>query len=682
MTDEPEDPDDGEPAGTRPVNGARATAPSTQPTASRRSQLGAGLTIVPPMAVTDPRDAVLVDPQVPEHRRFCGNPDCGGRVGRSRDGRPARVTGYCPSCRHRFSFLPELRAGDVLAGQYKVFGCLAFGGLGWIYLAQDQNVDNRWVAVKGLIHRDDPEVAINERQYLALVQHALIVRIHNFVVHDGAPYIIMEYVGGKSLKAILDERRERNGDNADPLPLDQALAYVVEVLRALQHLHDRGLLYCDFKPENVIHTGDEIKLIDLGAVYPMSVDLTGERAALALYGTAGFQAPEVPTQGPSVASDLYTVARTLAVLTMDFAYRSTHLHSLPSAEDAPLLARHDSYHQLLRKGCAADPDDRFPSADEMRTQVLGVLREVMADIAAEQGTGRPPPIPSQFFGPLAVEGHTLSPEQLPRLLVDPSGDAGAGEVAGSGPRGVAVIVAEAEAWSDAGDLNRARAAIAELRRDHPRDWRSAWLEGVLAQAADDPVTAGEAFSRVLATFPGELAPKLALALAREHAGDHPTAERLYAVCARTDATYAAAAAFGIARVRVARGDDAGAARALEMVAPVERSYVEARRRRAELLARDASSLRDLAAALESVAAVSIETRDELRLRVAVLSAALRVIGDHGPDPYVRIAGASTDERSLRRALEHALRELARVAGRDERMSLVDRANRSRPWTWF
>ena len=119
---------------------------------------------------------------VPEDRRFC--PKCGAPVGRSRDGRPGRTEGFCPQCRTPFSFTPKLKPGDVVGGQYEVVGCLAHGGLGWIYLARDTNVSDRWVVLKGLLNTGDPDAyaaAVAERQFLAEVEHPLIVEIYNFV---------------------------------------------------------------------------------------------------------------------------------------------------------------------------------------------------------------------------------------------------------------------------------------------------------------------------------------------------------------------------------------------------------------------------------------------------------------------------------------------------------------------
>jgi hypothetical protein len=269
---------------------------------------------IPPVPYRDPASAILADPQVPESRRFCAS--CEQPVGRGQDGRAGLTEGWCRNCGTRFSFSPKLEPGDLVAGQYEMLGCLAFGGLGWIYLARDRNVSDRWVVLKGLLNTGDADAmaaAVAERQFLAQVEHPNIVRIYNFVQHadrrtgESAGYIVMEYVGGKSLKQILQDARSDGGS----VPLAHAIAYAVEVLPALGYLHDRGLVYCDFKPDNVIQTEEQLKLIDMGGV--RGVDSEGP-----IYGTVGYQAPEIGTDGPSVSSDLYTVARALAVLTFEF----------------------------------------------------------------------------------------------------------------------------------------------------------------------------------------------------------------------------------------------------------------------------------------------------------------------------------------------------------------------------
>ncbi len=201
----------------------------------------------------------------------------------------------------------------MVADQYEIKGCVAHGGLGWVYLAVDHNVNERPVVLKGLVHSGDAEaqaIAMAERQFLAEVVHPSIVKIFNFVEHPdshGEPvgYIVMEYVGGKSLKVPKGEK----------LPVSEAIAYVLEILPALGgYLHSIGLCYNDLKPENVMVTEEQLKLIDLGAV--SRINSFGY-----LYGTPGYQAPEIVRTGPTVASDIYTVGRTLAALTLNLRTR-------------------------------------------------------------------------------------------------------------------------------------------------------------------------------------------------------------------------------------------------------------------------------------------------------------------------------------------------------------------------
>ncbi|MFI2542975.1 tetratricopeptide repeat protein [Streptomyces rochei] len=378
--------------------------------ASARGRLGAGLVEVPAIPRPDPRAMVLDDPEVPERKRFCSRSDCGAPVGRARGERPGRTEGFCTKCGHPYSFVPKLRAGDVVHGQYEVVGCLAHGGLGWIYLAVDRAVSDRWVVLKGLLDTGDQDAmaaAISERRFLAEIEHANIVRIYNFVEHldqrtgslDG--YIVMEYVGGKSLKEIANGRRTPEG-RRDPLPVEQACAYGIEALEALGHLHSRNLLYCDFKVDNAIQSEDQLKLIDMGAVRRMDDEES------AIYGTVGYQAPEVADVGPSVASDLYTVGRTLAVLTFDFqGYTNVYADSLPDPDTIDVFRRYESFYRLLVRATDPDPARRFASAQEMAEQLTGVLREV---VSVQSGRARP--AVSTLFGP---EVRVTDTELFPRL---------------------------------------------------------------------------------------------------------------------------------------------------------------------------------------------------------------------------------------------------------------------------
>ncbi|WP_405558865.1 tetratricopeptide repeat protein [Streptomyces sp. NBC_01171] len=714
---------------------------------SGRGRLGAGLVVVPQVPRPDPRAMVLDNPEVPERKRYCSRSDCGAPVGRARGERPGRTEGFCTKCGHPYSFVPKLRAGDIVHGQYEVAGCLAHGGLGWIYLAVDRAVSDRWVVLKGLLDTGDQDAmaaAISERRFLAEIEHAGIVRIYNFVEHldqrtgslDG--YIVMEYVGGKSLKEIANARRTPDG-RRDPLPVEQACAYGIEALEALGHLHSRNLLYCDFKVDNAIQTEDQLKLIDMGAVRRMDDDES------AIYGTVGYQAPEVADVGPSAASDLYTVGRTLAVLTFDFqGYTTVYADSLPDPDTIEVFRRYESFYRFLVRATDPDPARRFASAQEMADQLTGVLREVVSlstgqarpalstlfgpevrvtdaqlfptldgevsrlGARALPGPGRPPALPPALVRPVDTPAAALA---LPVPLVDPN-DPDAGFLAGlsaSAPgellsaleaapgQGVETRLRRVRARLEHGDREAALATLARLDEERPDDWRVVWYRGVAALVTGDFESAALSFDAIYDAFPGEAAPKLALGLCAEVLGQLDNAAEYYRLVWATDPSFVSAA-FGLARVRLASGDRAGAVRTLESVPESSIHYtaarvaaVRARLRQRTAAAGDVPFLDDLTAAagqVEALDAYGLDPARRERLSAEVLGCALDWILSRGQDTARPVTGgrvllgSGLDERGLRFGLERAYRTLARLApGGEERIELVERANRYRPRTW-
>ncbi|MFI5577179.1 tetratricopeptide repeat protein [Streptomyces sp. NPDC051822] len=754
---------------------------------SARNRLGAGLVSIPEVPRPDPRGAVMDNPEVPERKRFCSRSDCGAPVGRSRGDRQGRTEGFCTKCGHPYSFVPKLRGGDIVHGQYEVAGCLAHGGLGWIYLAVDRAVSDRWVVLKGLLDTGDQDAmaaAISERRFLAEIEHSNIVRIYNFVEHldqrtgslDG--YIVMEYVGGKSLKEIANDRRTPDG-RRDPLPVEQACAYGIEALEALGHLHSRNLLYCDFKVDNAIQSEDQLKLIDMGAVRRMDDEES------AIYGTVGYQAPEVAEVGPSVASDLYTVARTLAVMTFDFqGYTNVFVDSLPDPDNIAVFRTYESFYRFLVRATDPDPARRFASAQEMAEQLTGVLREVVA-----LQSGRPRPALSTLFGTevrvtdtalfaeLTEDVSLLGARKRGRKApaVGPGGvpgagpgavpGAGPGAVPGAGPGAVAggvagggpgtapsrgpglgellapldtpatalalpvprvdpgdpnagflaglaaaapgellaalhaAPVASAELWLrtlraqlELGDLPSAVRTLAGIEQRDPDDWRVVWYRGVTSLVTGDHEHAALAFDAVYDAFPGEPAPKLALGICAEVLGQLDNAAEYYRLVWATDPSFVSAA-FGLARVRLAAGDRTGAVATLESVPEASIHYTAARVAtvRARLRRRPAWEPlgADLTAAAAQVSALQGFGLDAVRreqLSVEVLGTALDWVlsGSPGAEPGggALLLGSELDERGLRFGLERSYRVLARLAQRgEERIELVERANRFRPRTW-
>ncbi|MBW0019633.1 MAG: protein kinase [Mycobacterium sp.] len=686
-------------------------------------QLGGGLVEIPRVRDIDPLEALMTNPVVPESKRFCWN--CGKPVGRSGDHGKGTSDGWCPFCGSPYSFLPQLNPGDTVAGQYEVKGCIAHGGLGWVYLAVDHNVNDRPVVLKGLVHSGDAEaqaIAMAERQFLAEVVHPQIVQIFNFVEHtdrhgDPVGYIVMEYIGGKSLKQSLKDRE------AEKLPVAEAIAYLLEILPALSYLHSIGLVYNDLKPENIMLTEEQLKLIDLGAV--SRINSFGY-----LYGTPGFQAPEIVRTGPTVATDIYTVGRTLAALTANLRTRNgRYVDGLP--DDDPVLTRYDSFCRLLRRAIDPDPRRRFTSAEEMSGQLMGVLREVVA-----QDTGVPRPGLSTIFsrtrstfGVNLLVAHTdvyldgqvhsekLTAKEIVTALqvpqVDPADVAApvlqatvlsepvqtldslrAVRHGGLDAEGIDVSesvelpLMEVRALLDLGDVAKATRKLDDLAERVGWRWRLVWYRAVAELLNGDFDSAIKHFTEILDTFPGELAPKMALAATAELAGS-PDENKFYQAVWSTD-DGVISAAFGLARALSAADDRIGAVRTLDEVPATSRHFTTARLTSAVTLLSGRSAdeiteeqIRDAARRVEALPPTEPRV---LQIRALVLGAAMDWLENNRDGRKAstnHILGFPFTEHGLRLGVEASLRSLARVAPTQRhRYTLVDLANRVRPTSTF
>jgi serine/threonine-protein kinase PknG len=649
---------------------------------------------VPGLPEINPEQIVLADPKVPDHKRFCGNPDC-----HDANDQPTplnrRLTGHCPSCGTFYSFVPTLKPGDVVADQYEVKGAIAYGGLGWIYLAKDISL-NRWVVLKGLLNSSDEgaaAAAVAERQFLASVKHANIVGIYNFAKRGSEGFIVMEYVTGTTVK---DVRKARG-----PLPPAEAISYIHRILGAFAYLHDRGMVFCDFKPDNFMLEGDppDVKLIDMGGVRLVD-DLAGD-----IFGTKGYSAPEAG-EGPTVATDLYTIGRTLAVLLMDFRFQSTFEFTLPSPIEQPVLARHPSLHRFLLKSTATEPARRFQSADDMAEQLAGVLREV---VVVE--TGQTPSRAAEstlFTGESETEDQAAMLEPTPRILPmirvdleDPGADvllsmsnirdnarliAQLQNVARHERDSIEIPLRLALAMIQTGDYHNASAVLNSLEPKVPHDWRIAWYRGLSQLHQGLGAAASAAFDAVYTELPGEPAAKLALALSAEIAGDDAQAIPLYDLVSSTDPSFATAA-FGLARCLRRNARRAEAADAYRRVPPSSSLYIRAQTALAAVLASanpTPPAADDLCMASSVLEALATEGIEQIRLRAQVLETTLDLLKSQVmPADRSRVLfGQPLTETPLRFALEKTLRQMARLENnRDRQIALIDKANAARPWTW-
>jgi serine/threonine protein kinase len=193
--------------------------------------------------------------------------------------------------------------GTLLSGRFRLDEKIGSGGMSTVYRAFDPTLE-RWVAIK-MMHRDissDPdqlERFRREARTVARLNHPHVVTVIDAGEDDGAPYIVFEYVEGETLK----ERIRRLGS----LPVSEAVAYAIEIGRALSSAHANRLVHRDVKPQNVLIDPDgRAKVTDFGIA--RSLEAHGLTAAGRVLGTTDYVSPE-QAMGHDVTeqSDIYSL---------------------------------------------------------------------------------------------------------------------------------------------------------------------------------------------------------------------------------------------------------------------------------------------------------------------------------------------------------------------------------------
>jgi len=395
--------------------------------------------------------------------------------------------------------------------------------------------------------------------------------------------------------------------------------------------------------------------------------------------------------------------------------------------DDPVLTRYDSFGRLLRRAIDPDPRRRFSTADEMSGQLMGVLREVVA-----QDSGKPVPGLSTIFSPsrstfgedllvahtdVYLDGQVHSEKltareivtALPVPLVDPADvaapvlqatvlsqpvqtldslraarhgslDAEGVELAES----IELPLMEVRALLDLGDVAKATRKLDDLAERVGWRWRLVWYRAVAELLTGDYDSATKHFTEVLDTFPGELAPKLALAATAELAG-YTDEHKFYQTVWKTN-DGVISAAFGLARSLSAEGDRVGAVRTLDEVPAASRHFTTARLTSAVTLMSGRSTseiteaqIRDAARRVEALPPTEPRV---LQIRALVLGGAMDWLGDNEASTN-HILGFPFTKHGLRLGVEASLRGLARVAPTQRhRYTLVDMANKVRPTSTF
>jgi serine/threonine protein kinase len=260
--------------------------------------------------------------------------------------------------------------GTVLSGRYRLEAKLGSGGMSTVYLARDTTLD-RPVAVK-VMHREMSEQADQlerfrqEARAVAKLSHPNVVSVIDAGEDGGYPYIVFEYVEGETLKT----RINRIG----ALDTQEALAYAIEIGRALTVAHARKMVHRDIKPQNVmIDAEGRAKLTDFGISRQLEKD--GLTATGRVLGTTDYVAPEQAMgRGSDQRSDIYSLGVVLyEMLTGGVPFEAEsqvgvamkHVNEeLPDVQaQRPELSAATAL--VVERGTAKDPAQRYADIGEM-----------------------------------------------------------------------------------------------------------------------------------------------------------------------------------------------------------------------------------------------------------------------------------------------------------------------------
>lgn len=273
-----------------------------------------------------------------------------------------------------------LQEGQTL-GQYRILQQLGQGGMATVYKAYHPGLD-RHVAIK-IMHQafmEDPAFLTRferEAQIVGRLEHLNIVPVHDYAEFSNQPYLVMKYIEGSSLKALLKE---------GPLPLDELLRIMRRVADALDYAHRQGVLHRDIKPSNIMLDLNRVPyLADFGLARIVQAGESTLSQDMVL-GTPHYISPEQALGRSDVSSkaDLYSfgvllyeliVGRVPFLAETPYAVIHDHIYRpvpLPSAVNPELPVQIDL---ILNKALAKEPADRYSSAVAMMDDLEAGLRE-------------------------------------------------------------------------------------------------------------------------------------------------------------------------------------------------------------------------------------------------------------------------------------------------------------------
>ena len=268
----------------------------------------------------------------------------------------------------------------ILAGRYRLIEQIGMGGMAIVYRAEDLNTGHN-VAVKVLrpeFNEDSEFVSRFQREAEAAskMTHHNIVNLLDVGMDGDNRYLVMEYVQGKTLKEVIQER----GRLSAPL----ACQIAIRILSALEHAHRNGIVHRDIKPQNIlVHADGHIKVADFG-IARIADSATLSRGDMVMGSVHYFSPEQARGESASATSDIYSTGVVLYEMLTGrvpfdgenpVAVAMQHLHADPApiqslAPDVP-----PSVVRVCMKAMEKNPADRYQSAREMAADLRAALDE-------------------------------------------------------------------------------------------------------------------------------------------------------------------------------------------------------------------------------------------------------------------------------------------------------------------
>lgn len=316
--------------------------------------------------------------------------------------------------------------GQIIGNRYKITRELGSGGMAWVYMAEDIRDAHR-LALKVLYPQLAADVTyiqrfIREAKLAMALSDKHIVKVLDYGADRDTHFLAMEYIQGKSLRELLDERGS--------FPLDEALDIAYQITQALQDAHSHGIVHRDIKPQNLMIMKDGLaKVLDFGVARAQDLPSLTRSGFV---GSPYYMAPEQAMgELVDVRSDIYS----LGIVTFEML-----TGRLPFAAETPwsIVSQHIStpppplrqfrpevpaeMEELINKALAKRSEDRFQNPEEIQAALRKVAEAADIELKVIPPTPTPTPTPPVSAEPPSTPEVEAEPEPVSTEEPAPSGD--------------------------------------------------------------------------------------------------------------------------------------------------------------------------------------------------------------------------------------------------------------------